>query len=177
MSSLLLIKLAFAYKATTQCPRTDREPRSAPATVMSALGSSLAATATAPPRPTAPAPARSHWPFSLSFALHVAPPLPSAYLPASLCASVFRSRLLLFLSRCPSHSSSSPCCMIPPHPRFAPLVGPAAAAAPAAPAAPGAPPVAAAAAVAAVAAAARWAFSPALVVSWLVLTAWNSLLR
>jgi hypothetical protein len=63
-------------------------------------------------------------------------------LPArSLCASVFRSHLLLFLSCCPSHSPS--CCILP-HPRFAPLVGPAAAAAPAASAAPVAPPVAAA---------------------------------
>jgi hypothetical protein len=41
-------------------------------------------------------------------------------LPArSLCSSVFRFRLLLFLSCFPSYSSS--CCILP-HPRFAPLV-------------------------------------------------------
>jgi hypothetical protein len=49
----LFIKLAFTYKATTQCPRTDRKPRSAHVTVLSALDSALAATA--PPR-TVPAP-------------------------------------------------------------------------------------------------------------------------
>jgi hypothetical protein len=41
----VFIKLAFAYEATTQCSRTDRKPRSAHVTVLSALGSALAATA------------------------------------------------------------------------------------------------------------------------------------
>jgi hypothetical protein len=59
MSSLFFIKLAFAYKAaSTQCPRTGRKPCSAHVTVLSALGSALAATA--PPRP-APAPPAPPW--------------------------------------------------------------------------------------------------------------------
>jgi hypothetical protein len=139
------IKLAFAYEATTQCSRTDRKPRSAHVTVMSALGAALAATA------LPPAPRGALVPLVL-FAFFRAPRCSSLAfrLPArSLGASVFRPRLLLFLflSCCPSYCSS--CCILP-HPLFAPLVGPAAAAAPTAPAAPVAPPVATVAAAAAV---------------------------
>jgi hypothetical protein len=53
----LCIKLAFAYyEATTQCPRTDRKPRSAHVTVLSALDSALAATAPPLHRPRPPPP-------------------------------------------------------------------------------------------------------------------------
>jgi hypothetical protein len=48
----VFIKLAFAYEATTRCSRTDRKPRSAHVTVLSALDSALAATA--PPAPPPP---------------------------------------------------------------------------------------------------------------------------
>jgi hypothetical protein len=50
----VFIKLAFAYEATTQYSRTDRKPRSAHVTVLSALDSALAATA--PPAPPPPPP-------------------------------------------------------------------------------------------------------------------------
>ena len=99
--------------------------------LLAVLSAVLSACVRPPPR--TPRPAFFRWPFSLSFALHVAPSSLAFRLPArSLCASVFRPRLLLFLSRCPPYCSS---CCIRPHPRFAPLVGPAAAAAPTAPAA------------------------------------------
>jgi hypothetical protein len=51
---VFFIKLAFAYEATTQCSRTDRKPRSAHVTVLSALDSALAATAPPPHRPRPP---------------------------------------------------------------------------------------------------------------------------
>jgi hypothetical protein len=48
--SLLSWPSPMPYEATTQCPRTDRKPRSAHVTALSALGSALAATAPDPVR-------------------------------------------------------------------------------------------------------------------------------
>jgi hypothetical protein len=58
----VFIKLAFAYEATTQCSRTDRKPRSAHVTVLSALDSVLAATAPPAPPPPPPPPRGGAYP-------------------------------------------------------------------------------------------------------------------
>jgi hypothetical protein len=56
--SLLSWPSPMPYEATTQCPRTDRKPRSAHVTALSALDSAWAATA--PPVPP-PHPTRAEW--------------------------------------------------------------------------------------------------------------------
>jgi hypothetical protein len=87
---------------------TDRKPRSAHVTVLSALDSALAATAPPAPPPPPPHPGGGvprgghlpQWSLLLSFALHAASPLPSAYLLARCAPPCF-----VFASSCSYHVS------------------------------------------------------------------------
>ena len=113
----VFIKLAFAYEATTQCSRTDRKPRSAHVTVLSALDSALAATAPPAPPPPPPLPGKKIF-IKLAFAYEATTQCsrtdrkPRYLLDRCAASSVFRFRLLLFLS-CFPYTRSYTCSTMP----------------------------------------------------------------